>query len=439
MLTLFSSPASRTGSAPRKGRIKMIRYAAVALALLALVGCRGEREPDWAVEPPVEAPQTYQWTPLAYCPAVEYVYAGEWGKHGSGKGEFQYPEYIAVAPDGTVYVADSMVTDIEDRIRIQYFDPSGTYLGEWGGSVADIAVAPDGTVYVNDPWTAIKCFTRTGSLLGERRISRREYGEDLPEGLAVAPNGNVYVACDGNGRIKYYTPGLKFLGGWGSEGDADGQFHTPGAVAVAPNGWVYVNDRGNRRIQYFTPNGSFVGQKRFLYKPFHAPVDVAVAPNGHLDGEVLGTWGHKGSGDGEFRGMSGIAVGPKGDVYVVDYVNDCVQRFKAVRRRRLAARRSLRRRHLQLPNPILHRRRLVPRRVEPERVALRTLVDTHPSAPRAGERRRSPERRRLRAPHLGNLGAVFTFHGDGLILGNTLLSRGAEPRTLPLRLRRRRA
>ena len=42
-------------------------------------------------------------------------------------------------------------------------------------------------------------------------------------------------------------------------GSGNGQFEGPDHVAVAPNGNVYIADNGNYRIQYFTPIGSFLG------------------------------------------------------------------------------------------------------------------------------------------------------------------------------------
>ena len=53
-------------------------------------------------------------------------YLGQWGSHGSGNGQFDYPYGVAVAPGGDVYVADS------DNNRVQYFTASGSYLGQWG-------------------------------------------------------------------------------------------------------------------------------------------------------------------------------------------------------------------------------------------------------------------------------------------------------------------
>jgi hypothetical protein len=62
---------------------------------------------------------------------------------------------VAVATDGTVYVADAG----NGNHRIQHFSATGTFLGTWGGQGSGdgqfnnpfgVAVAPDGTVYVAD-------------------------------------------------------------------------------------------------------------------------------------------------------------------------------------------------------------------------------------------------------------------------------------------------
>lgn len=139
---------------------------------------------------------------------------------------------------------------------------------------------------------------------------------------------------------------------WGSPGSGDGQFSDPWDVAVAPDGDVYVADRGNHRIQHFSEEGEYIGQ---WGSPGTEPgqfgddlVGVAVSPTGKVfaldmvtdggtrlrvqrfdaDGAFEAGWGTAaGSAIGEFDHPSDIAVGPTGRVYVVETANRRVQSF----------------------------------------------------------------------------------------------------------------
>jgi len=58
---------------------------------------------------------------------------------------------------------------------------------------------------------------------------------------------------------KYVSPSTvptdhkyEFLLKWGTESSGDGQLKYPAGVAVAPDGSVYISDMGNNRIQKFT-------------------------------------------------------------------------------------------------------------------------------------------------------------------------------------------
>jgi DNA-binding beta-propeller fold protein YncE len=70
-------------------------------------------------------------------------YLGEWGRPGTGDGEFDTVHSVAVGPDGRVFVAD------RGNARIQVFDPDGRPLTIWNhlGYTQGITVAPNGELW----------------------------------------------------------------------------------------------------------------------------------------------------------------------------------------------------------------------------------------------------------------------------------------------------
>ena len=71
----------------------------------------------------------------------------------------------------------------------------------------------------------------------------------LPTALAVAPDGEVYVADSAHNRIAVFDADGRFVAAWGGPGNAPGGFEDPSGIAVGPHGHVFVSDRGNDRIQ----------------------------------------------------------------------------------------------------------------------------------------------------------------------------------------------
>ena len=182
------------------------------------------------------------------------------------------PRGIAIGLDGDFYVADSR------NHRVLHIASDGSLLQAWG-SFADIfsgdapigtfnepwgiAVGPDGSVYVTDTWNhRVQKFTRDGEPIktwgqyGQPVLELPETASSLwgPRGIAVDSRGQVLIADTGNKRIVIFDQDGNYITEFGSGGFDPGQFDEPVAVAVAPSGTVYVTDTWNQRVQGFMPN-----------------------------------------------------------------------------------------------------------------------------------------------------------------------------------------
>ena len=316
------------------------------------------------------------------------------GGPGASQGQFNFPRSMAVAPDGTLYVADS------GNHRIQVFAADGSFVREWGSScdlyaedqagcvdpdgdgplqLGDgqmrepwgIAVAPDGTVYVADTWNhRVVAFDSQGAFLNKWGTFVSTNGEAGgspagfwgPRAIALDGAGNLYVTDTGNKRIEVFDPSGVFLGQYGSGGVVEGSFDEPVGLAIipkgegVPGGTVYVADTWNRRIQVFDvtfdggqPVFTFVkawpvegwNSQSVVNKPYLA-VDsegfvYATDPELYRvlvfdkDGAFKATFGQYGNDAKTFALPNGIAIGPNDTVYVADADNHRIMVFPAVR------------------------------------------------------------------------------------------------------------
>jgi len=182
------------------------------------------------------------------------------------------PRSIAAGKNGDLYVADSR------NHRILHIASDGTLINQWG-TFADIlagnapigtfnepwgvAVGPDGSVYVSDTWNhRIQKFTKDGNPIktwgqyGQPVAEIPESASSLwgPRGIAVDSRGRVLVADTGNKRIVVFDNDGNYITEFGTGGFDPGQFDEPVGIAIAPSGTVYVTDTWNQRIQAFTPS-----------------------------------------------------------------------------------------------------------------------------------------------------------------------------------------
>ena len=79
-----------------------------------------------------------------------------------------------------------------------------------------------------------------------------------PKGVALGPDGTVYVSEARAQPGHRLQPGRHDRDRLGTGGTGDGEFNEPWGIAVAPSGEVFVADTWNHRIQKFAPDGRFV-------------------------------------------------------------------------------------------------------------------------------------------------------------------------------------
>ena len=157
---------------------------------------------------------------------------------------------------------------IADDTVFVFDGASGELLARWGAGEFimphGLAIDPQGDVWVTDVGAQqVRKFSHDGKpllTLGERGVKGSDAGHfALPTDVAFHPDGTVYVS-DGyeNTRVVRFTQAGEYLGEWGAAGDGPGQFDLPHGIAISRDGRVFVADRENSRLQIFDSAGKLL-------------------------------------------------------------------------------------------------------------------------------------------------------------------------------------
>lgn len=189
--------------------------------------------------------------------------------------QFNTPAAVAFAADGTMYVADRA----NHKIR---------------------TISPQGIVN-----------TLAGSVAGYADGAGANAKFNVPIGLVVGTDGNIYVSDLSNNKIRKVTPqGVVTTLAGSTEGSEDGtganaKFSMPFGITTAPDGSLYVADLGNSRIRKITLGGNVT--------------TFAGSVSGDIDN--VGTLAR-------FRSPSGIVYGTDGNLYVADNQNHKIRKIQ---------------------------------------------------------------------------------------------------------------
>lgn len=154
-----------------------------------------------------------------------------------------------------------------------------------------------------------------------------------PSSVAVAPNGNIYVADTGKKRIVVFDAEGNFVTTYGNVGEGETDIWEPLGVAVAPDGRSYVVEKSKKKIVLFDAQNQPIKAVTLEEYPLSARVandqlfvttesGVLIAD---LDGNLETGYIKRGKQPGEFDRPGAVAVGEDGTLYVADSLNYRIQ------------------------------------------------------------------------------------------------------------------
>lgn len=202
-------------------------------------------------------------------------------------GTFTLPAGVAVAPDGSILVADAAADQVmrfgTDGLMTVFAGTGvGGLSGDGGQAIAaqletpaGVAVARDGSVliadYGNNRVRRVSPAGVISTIAGTTRGSSGDGGPAVaaqlksPALISVAPDGSVLIPDEADHRVRRVGPDgrITTIAGTGMPGfSGDGgsgvlaQLDSPIAATVTADGSVLIVDAGNQRVRRLSPAGT---------------------------------------------------------------------------------------------------------------------------------------------------------------------------------------
>lgn len=217
----------------------------------------------------------------------------------AGPAGLSYPSGVTRGSDGAMYITEAL-NHVVRRVSggsVTLIAGSLPQPGNVNGAASiarfnypyGVAVDSAGNVYVAET-TQVRRITPAGV------VSTVASGYSLASGIAVGPDGNLYVADNGAGQVYRVTPAGSVT--------SFAAVTTPWGIAADSFGFLYVASPATHRIQMIAPNGTVS--------------TLAGNRQGYFDGT---------GDDARFSFPTGVAVDAERNVYVTDWSNNVVRRI----------------------------------------------------------------------------------------------------------------
>ena len=244
------------------------------------------------------------------------------------------PVAVAIAPDGSQYIADW------GDGTIRKVDPSGTITtlsrGPFGnGWLSGIALGPDGSVYAAAQYDVYRIDSQgnvttvagTGSSCGSGLCGdggpaiQASLGD--ANGIVVGPDGSIYIADTGLGRVRKIDPAgdISTVAGGGTgcgngvrNGDGcpaeKAPINGPKSIAIGPNGSLYI-------AESVAAYGTYSGSR--IRKVGLDGIITTVAGDGNVCSTHTAPCGDGGlATQAQLYEPTGVAVASDGTIYFLD-------------------------------------------------------------------------------------------------------------------------
>jgi sugar lactone lactonase YvrE/mannose-6-phosphate isomerase-like protein (cupin superfamily) len=261
----------------------------------------------------------------------------EWGELPPGT-TWAAVTAVEPAPDGTIFVVHRCFANScagRSEAPILKYSPEGKLLASFGQGMFVFphggTVDREGNLWLADArgeagkGHQVFKFSPDGRVLmtlGKAGVSGS--GPDLfdqPTDVAVAPNGDIFVAESHrngkNNRIVKFTSAGKYIKEWGRKGSARGELSEPHTIAFDSRGRLFVGDRENNRIQIFDQDGAFIDE----WRQFGRPSGIYITSDDTI--YVADSESGPDTGAGELMGIrKGIRIGSARDGSVTAFIED---------------------------------------------------------------------------------------------------------------------